>query len=472
MQKTFEYFVIYAEMRTGSNFLEENINSYTGLNCWGEAFNPTFICHSKKKELFGFDLDAREKNPVKFLKKLQDETDGLAGFRFFHDHDQRIFEETMQDPKCAKIILTRNPLESYVSRKIAAKTGQWRLKDLKDSKTSQIEFDRAEFLQTLEKIRDFQFKILRGLQTSGQTGYYINYEDLNNIDVINGLTKFLGVTEKIKATVQKTKVQNPSRLEEKIINFDKMKDELGSIDHFNLSNTPNFEPRRGPIVPSYHTSSAHKLVYMPIKGSPEKTTLDWLNAIDPSSVETGLNQQEIKQWKRQHKNHRSFTVISHPVQRLHRSFCHYIVNINADTYTGIRETLRGPYKVGVPKEGNFKNYSLEDHRAAFINFANFIKGNLNNQTSIRCDGAWASQSEIIKGFTEITLPDVILREETLQKDLSDLIPQETTSITQDPDTPYTLNDIYNDDVEKAVRRAYQRDYMMFGYAPWSTYYSQ
>ena len=46
----------------------------------------------------------------------------MPGFRLFHDHDRRIWDHVLADTACAKIVLTRNPLDSYVSRKIAAAT--------------------------------------------------------------------------------------------------------------------------------------------------------------------------------------------------------------------------------------------------------------------------------------------------------------------------------------------------------------
>ena len=39
----FEYFVVLAEMRTGSNLLESNLNAIDGIECHGELFNPFFI---------------------------------------------------------------------------------------------------------------------------------------------------------------------------------------------------------------------------------------------------------------------------------------------------------------------------------------------------------------------------------------------------------------------------------------------
>ena len=39
----FDYFVVLAEMRTGSNLLESNLNAFDGIECHGELFNPGFI---------------------------------------------------------------------------------------------------------------------------------------------------------------------------------------------------------------------------------------------------------------------------------------------------------------------------------------------------------------------------------------------------------------------------------------------
>ena len=36
----FDSFVMFAEMRTGSNFLESNLNALDGVTCLGELFNP------------------------------------------------------------------------------------------------------------------------------------------------------------------------------------------------------------------------------------------------------------------------------------------------------------------------------------------------------------------------------------------------------------------------------------------------
>lgn len=460
-------------MRTGSNFLEENVNSFDGLTCWGEVFNPAFIGKSNRTELLGVDLAKRAEDPMLLVEKMKAETDGLAGFRFFNDHDIRVLDKVLNDPRCGKIILTRNPLDSYVSRKIAAATGQWRLGDLKDAKSAKIKFEQTEFQTLLDELKGFQLHILRTLQTTGQSAYYINYDDIQDIDVINGLAKFLGCKDVKERTNQKTKVQNPSRIEDKVLNFPEMVSALASVDHFNLSNTPNFEPRRGPAVPSYMAASKSPLLYMPVRCGPESAVEAWLAKLDggdASDLLNGFTQKSLRQWKRKNKGHRSFTVVAHPAVRLHRAFCKYILNVSPQTYGGIRETLRTSYKLPLPISGPDEKYSKDQHREAFGKFVDFVKGNLNGQTSIRVDGVWASQSEVIKGFADFSLPDVIVREDSLAKDLSFLAVSagQAAPILDEmqPDQPFALADIYDDALEGAVRAAYQRDYMMFGFEPW------
>ena len=100
---------MFAEMRTGSNFLEANLNALPGVTCHGEVFNPFFIGKKDHTELFDITLTAREADPLPLLRRLRERTDGLSAFRYFHDHDPRVFDAVMDDPRCAKIILTRNP---------------------------------------------------------------------------------------------------------------------------------------------------------------------------------------------------------------------------------------------------------------------------------------------------------------------------------------------------------------------------
>ena len=123
MVSRFDSFVIFAEMRTGSNLLEAALNGIEGITCHGEAFNPHLIGFPDRETVLGVTLADRCADPMPLLARIK-AAPGLNGFRYFHDHDPRVLAPVLADPRCAKIILTRNPLHSYVSLKIARATGQ------------------------------------------------------------------------------------------------------------------------------------------------------------------------------------------------------------------------------------------------------------------------------------------------------------------------------------------------------------
>ena len=99
MTKRFDYFVIFAEMRTGSNFLEENINGLADVTCHGEAFNPSFLGYPEVETLLGETEAQRNKNPFALLDKIKVSETGISGFWFFHNHDARILDVILNDPK-------------------------------------------------------------------------------------------------------------------------------------------------------------------------------------------------------------------------------------------------------------------------------------------------------------------------------------------------------------------------------------
>jgi len=474
MSDPFDYFVVLAEMRTGSNFLEANLNAFERLVCHGEAFNPHFVGYPNKTDIFGITQAMRDADPSRMIGAIRSKTDGLGGFRFFRDHDERALDILLADPRCAKIILTRNPLDSYISWKIAQATGQWKLTDLKRRKDGKAVFDKDEFNAHLSDTQSFQVKLQNALQTSGQTAFYISYEDLQNVDVLNGLASFLGQQDKLQSLDKKLKKQNPSSVSDKVSNFSEMQEALSGYDRFNLTRTPNFEPRRGPAVPSYVAAARAPLIYLPIKGGPEKSIANWLSALDgvaPDELRTKMSQKDLRQWKRRHPGHRSFTVLRHPVARVHAAFCERILSTDEGSYTQIRQTLKNRYKIPLPQNEKNPGYDRAAHRDAFVAFLEFLRGNLAGQTAIRVDASWCTQSQAVQGFGEFIFPDYILREDDLKTQLPLVSTQvgyenPTSAKPAPPDTPYTLSDIYDQSIESLVGDIYQRDYMMFGFGPW------
>jgi LPS sulfotransferase NodH len=470
----FDYFIVFAEMRTGSNFLETNLNTFDGIDCHGEAFNPHFLGYPNKTEILGVSQDTRDADPFALLRQIKHQPSGIGGFRYFHDHDPRILDECLNDPKCAKVILTRNPVDSYVSWKIAQETGQWKLTDIKARKDGKATFDEAEFSDHLEALQDFQISLLNKLQTSGQTGFYVSYDDLQSVEVMNGLARFLGIDEELEGLNKSLKRQNPSPTSEKVKNFEQMEAALAGLDHFNLNRTPNFEPRRGPSVPTYVAAAHAPLMYLPMRGGPEEQVLDWMARVDKvknSDLLKKFNQKELRQWKRKNTGHRSFTVLRHPVARAHFAFCRHVLSTDKHSYTGLRQTLRRRYAMPIPEVMPDSNYDRSAHRTAFLAFLTFLKANLSGQTAIRIDATWCAQAQSLEGFGEFALPDRVIREEDLSIELPQLLAQvgydkPVELAGKKDDTPFSLADIYDSEIEKAAQSAYQRDYMMFGFDSW------
>ncbi len=195
MTEPFRSFVIFAEMRTGSNLLEATLNGLRGVTCFGEAFNPYMMGWPDKDELEGVTRAEREADPMALLKRLIDKPGHMSGFRYFHDHDPRVFDAIMNDASCAKIILTRNPLDSYVSTRLAWETNQWKLNETETPIPASITYDGPEFRQMLDAVERFQARVLHRLQVSGQTGFWLGYEDLRDADVMTGLAHWMGRTD-------------------------------------------------------------------------------------------------------------------------------------------------------------------------------------------------------------------------------------------------------------------------------------
>ncbi|MDZ4096896.1 MAG: sulfotransferase family 2 domain-containing protein [Paracoccaceae bacterium] len=456
---------MFAEMRTGSNFLEANLNAIPGVTCHGEAFNPHFIGRKDQTELFGVDMPMRAAEPQILLRRLRQMTDGLAGFRFFNDHDPRVLADVLADRSCAKIILTRNPIESYVSWKIAQETGQWKLTNAKNLKSAKVRFDQGEFTRHLARLQDFQLHLLHGLQISGQTAFYIDYDDIQDIAVLNGLARFLGVEGRLENLDPTLKKQNPDEIDEKVSNPAEMAAALARLDRFNLARTPNFEPRRAPMIPGFVAAKGAGLLFMPVRGGPEAAVKEWLSRAGSGGLIADFVQKTLRQWKRQATPHRSFTVLRHPVARAHSAFCSQILG---NGLPEIRFAMMKTYKLPLPAVG--QPQSLADHRAAFLAFLHFVKLNLSGQTAMRVPQHWATQTAVLQGFAQFQGPDVVLREDRLVDGLAYLAAElgivAPSYQAEAEDVPHALTDFYDPEIETATRDAYARDFMGFGFGPW------
>lgn len=460
----FTSFVVFAEMRTGSNFLEANLNDLAGVKCHGEAFNPYFIGGEGKQELLGVSLDQRNADPRSLLRAMVAGTEGISGFRYFNDHDPRVFDLVVNDPAVAKIILTRNHLDSYVSWKIAMESDQWWLANTKHLKTVRPVFDLDQFTARLDVLQQFQRRLSHRLQATGQTAFYIDYDDILDLDVLNGLAAFLGVEARLQVLNYRFKKQNPEPILDKVANPAEMQAGLAKVDFFALSHSPSFEPRRAGAVPSYLASEAQPLLFMPVKAAPEARLRKWLNAM--GGVQTGMDRQALRRWREGNPGQRSFTVLRHPLARAHAAFSDFVAR---EWMPELRPYLKRVHKFTLPPKG--KGFaSAADYREGLLVFLDMIRHLHNGRTELRTPPHLATQGAILQGFASLQGPDIVIREDRLAEGIGWLSAEIGRPLPALPPAaptgPYALDSLYGPDLEAAARAAYGRDYTGLGFGDW------
>lgn len=455
----FKRFVIFAEMRTGSNLLEATLNGIKRVTCFGEAFNPYMMGWPDKDELKGITQQERDRDPHRLLAALWDKPNHLPGFRYFHDHDPRVLDAILDDPACAKIILTRNPVDSYVSTVLARETNQWKLNETETPIPAAIRFDPDEFRDMVLRVEQFQLMIQHRLQISGQSGFWLGYQDLRDGDVMTGLLHWLGRTDLDRVEAATDQVpQNPRELAEKVTNLPEVEAALAQMDPFMLRSIPNFEPRRGPNVPSFVGCDAGRgLLFLPVRAGPESRIKSWLQQF--GQQDSSFTQSSLRQWKRDRPGHRSFTVIRHPLPRAWAAFQALLKGGNAE----LRQLMRDVYRVDLPQDEALAEMSQDQEMARFAQFLDFLRRNLNGQTTLAVHPGWASQSEVLAGFSRFGSPDLVLREASLPDDL-EFLGRQVGATAGIAFKPAQMPDFLQDkDLHRAARNAYLRDYVAFGF---------
>jgi len=412
----FKYFAIFGAMRTGSNLLERNLGQYDGITCHGELFNPAFIGKAGQEEHLGIDLAAREADPAKLISKMVNQSgDALPGFRIFQGHDPRVFEASLKDPKCAKIILRRRPLDSFVSLKIALATDQWILGNAPKRRAQTVHYDGGEYRAYLADLAEYETALRRGIQEAGQSAFELQFDDLKSADVMNGLVAYLGIEDRRGAFEEKIKRQNPEPLSEKVANYDEMMADLGTLgaEAVQVDRAP--ETERGSGVRDIIVGRKTALLYAPIPGVNSRPALGMMghfDGSDPGLLKTGMNQKELGTWLESAPDHVSFTVVDHPIARAYEIFMSHIFPPEGARFPKIRRRLKKHFNVRFPD--TLDGWSLEDHAASFEAYLVFLKSNLAGQTSIRIDPNWEAQHKLVASVSQVQPIGRIIRSQDFE----------------------------------------------------------
>ncbi len=469
----FKYFAIFGAMRTGSNLLERNLNQYDGITCHGEAFNPAFIGKAGQEELLGVDLATREADPSKLINKMVNKSgDSLPGFRIFQGHDPRVFEASLKDPECAKIILRRRPLDSFVSLQIALATDQWILGNAPKRRTETVHYDGSEYRAYLADLATYETALRRGLQEAGQSAFELRFEDLKSADVMNGLAAYLGVEDRRGSFEEKIKRQNPEPLSEKVSNYEEMMADLGALGSESVQVDRAPETERGfglrDIIVCQNTAA----LFAPLPGVNAEAVLGMMGQFDgtePGQLKTGLNQKELGNWLDAAPDHAAFTLVDHPLTRAYSVFMSHIFPPEGTPFPKIRRRLNKHFDVPLPE--SLDGWSVVDHSASFEAYLVFLKANLAGQTSIRIDALWEAQHKLVAAISQVQPVARIIRSDDLESVASDLASSlgkpAPVFAHKDAGTGYQLQDIYARRLENLARAAYAKDYRMFGFGDWT-----
>ncbi len=472
MTSRFKYFAIFGAMRTGSNLLERNLNQFEGINCHGELFNPAFIGKAGQEDYLDVNLSLREADPDRLIRKIVNKSgDDLPGFRIFQGHDPRVFRASLADPNCAKIILRRTPLDSFISLKIARATDQWILGNAPKRKTAVITYDGAEYRDYLARLAEYDADLRRGLQNAGQTAFEIRYEDLKSVEMMNGLAAYLGVPDRRNAFEEKIKRQNPEPVSEKVSNYADMMADVQSLGS-DIATGPAPVLNRGLGVRDIVVCRAVPLLFAPLPGVNTTSVQAFMANVDdcaPGQLKTGMNQKALSAWLDEAPDHASFTVVDHPLDRAYSAFMTGIFPPGGAAFPKIRRRLKAHFDVGVPD--HLDGWTAAQHGTAFEAFLVFLKSNLAGQTSIRIDGTWEAQHKLLSAMSSVQPIARIIR----ATEFKDQAPQiavrlgKTVPPVEDLRSKHhiALGEVYSRRLENLARSAYAKDYRMFGFKDWS-----
>ncbi|OUS05763.1 hypothetical protein A9Q96_11235 [Rhodobacterales bacterium 52_120_T64] len=494
MSGRYKYFAIFGSMRSGSNLLEQSLNQYADITCHGELFNPLFIGHPKSTDFLGLDFVERERSPESLIKAMiKDAEGGIAGFRVFHDHDQRTAQMALRDPKCAKIILQRDVLQSFISLAIARKTDQWLLHDAPDRRGGKIVFDPLEFIEYRAKQEAHYEDIRNILQKGGQTAFWVRYPEQRDVAILNGIAKFLGRDEVLKTNKETIRRQNPGSLTDKVENYDEMQAALSRWSEDDIIPQGSFDPLRRANIPKMVSCISQPILFAPVPGGPNEEILRWMNALDVGTalgancshavsngdiLHTGHNQRTLFEWMEANPDIATLTAISHPLTRAYQAFMTKIFLTGDGTYAVIREQLIDYFGVALPDlemmDGATRQslgddgYGVGQHRAAFHGFLRFLKVNLSGQTSIRKDGLWDSQMAFLSGFNTAVPISIIVKEGQMDAGFKYIesildLPAPILGPPIKPDHMFALDEVYSRQTENLARKAYKMDYGRFGF---------
>ena len=212
--------VILTKSRTGSNLLISMLNSNPEIDFKNEVFQridefsvPTIWNRTFSKRFKGIKM---------------------VGFKLFYYHpleseDRSVFDRIKNDKSITIIHLTRkNKLRNYLSQIIAHNSGLWKQsKGTENAQSKNVNVDPIRAIKHFQEIEAWENAARENFKDHKMIE--VDYESLTSqaSETLSSIAEFLDFPIEDFNTRSNLKKQNPEKLDELILNYDKLKFELG-----------------------------------------------------------------------------------------------------------------------------------------------------------------------------------------------------------------------------------------------------
>jgi hypothetical protein len=401
----------------------------------------------------------------------------LPGFRLFPGHDDRVLDHVLADPACARIVLRRNPVDSFLSYRIARENSVWRVGPRRAlPAAAPVRFDAAGFADFLDDLHRFHDRIRRGLLAAGQTALWVSYDELLRPGTVTGIARHVGSAHPASPIRAGTRKQNPAPALAKVTNPLELARMALLLDRAELFSSPEFEPPRRVGSPDCHMMWRAPLLFLPLAGTDSARVIDWMRAQDMrlgTDPEAGLFHpvllRRVERWVARRPGHLRFSWAQHPLDRAHAVLWHQVIAPGAGHFARLRQTLAGKQGVTLPESADDPGFDAAAYREALLGFLRFVQANHARQTDVRVNRLWASQAALIEAVPPAVRPHHLFRGDELDAGLGFVATRlGLPGVALPPPSPagVDLAEIYDADLEKAARAAYRRDYAVLGFDNW------
>jgi hypothetical protein len=229
-------FVIISIPRSGSNMLVGMLGGHREIACYPELFHPKAIYDGgahRKASLEMPSVEKRNAGPVSFLDYMfrlgtHPRTTAI-GFKIFPGHHEEMLESLIKCEQVKKIVLIRdNFFMNYISLLSASESNVFFKKagSGHEDQEPRFQVDFDQFLDYEKAQKEFFAQITRRLDDHDQKFFMLHYQDILSPESQKALLEFLGVTPEISMLKVKSEKQIKLPLEEKILNFNEIRDKL------------------------------------------------------------------------------------------------------------------------------------------------------------------------------------------------------------------------------------------------------